>query len=565
MAKIHTLKIKNYKGIQEFEQIFYNQSFICLIGRGDSGKTTILQAIAAVLSPYWDYKFYDMDFYNGNIECPIEIEASIYDLPRELLTETKFGLHKRLLNSENKIIDDISQEDQNSKDVLTIKLIVKKDLEPKWLVVNGRESNEDIEISATNRARLNVFMVSDYVDGHFAFGKGSPLYSLCRTQDDFSKNSLIVDANRHAYQNINQDNSFSSFDSVLKEISSITKNLGLSITEIKAFIDLKNILIKEGSLALHDENKLPLRLKGKGTKRLLSIAIQLELAKKEGGIILIDEIEQGLEPDRVRFLVKYLKESNDGQIFITTHSSNVIEELCAEDIFLKKPNENKLISFDKSFQGCIRNNANAFFAKRILLCEGATEFGICRALNTYRIEKNKPNFEFLGISLVNGTGVNMINYCQKFKEAGFDICLFCDSDDETVNSKKCNLKQIAVEIVDCDSNNAIEQQVFNDLPWDNVLQLIQYVIEDKGEQNIFSQLEIKNREDIKETLEMRTKIGQISSNKGENNNDKKKGKAWFKRIDHGKEIGKVWFSAIEKLEGKRLKTEFDLLMGWIDK
>lgn len=68
MAKIHTLKISNYRGIKKLEHVFDTKSFICLIGRGDSGKTTLLQAIAAVLSPNWDYKFYDSDFYEGKIE-----------------------------------------------------------------------------------------------------------------------------------------------------------------------------------------------------------------------------------------------------------------------------------------------------------------------------------------------------------------------------------------------------------------------------------------------------------------------------------------------------------------
>lgn len=64
MAKIHTLKIENYRRIDRFEYVFGDESFICLIGRGDSGKSTILNAIAAVLTPSWNYQFYDTDFYN---------------------------------------------------------------------------------------------------------------------------------------------------------------------------------------------------------------------------------------------------------------------------------------------------------------------------------------------------------------------------------------------------------------------------------------------------------------------------------------------------------------------
>ena len=183
MAKIHTLKIKNYRGIQKLEQVFADTNFVCLIGRGDSGKTTILQAINIVLYPNWNYTFSDTDFYNGEIDNPIEIEVSLYDLPIELLTDSKFGLHKRLLNSDGKIIDDLSQEDsEDNKDILTIKLKVEKDLEPKWFITNNRDNQEDVEIRSNDRAKLNVFLVSDYIDRHFTWSKGNPLYSLLKQE-----------------------------------------------------------------------------------------------------------------------------------------------------------------------------------------------------------------------------------------------------------------------------------------------------------------------------------------------------------------------------------------------
>src|ERR1035437_3602344 len=107
MARIHTLKIANYRCIEKFEYVFKDSSFVCLIGRGDSGKTTILCAISAVLSPNWNYNFYDTDFHRSNVENSIEIEVSLYDLPIELLTDSKYGLYKRLLNVENEIVDDL--------------------------------------------------------------------------------------------------------------------------------------------------------------------------------------------------------------------------------------------------------------------------------------------------------------------------------------------------------------------------------------------------------------------------------------------------------------------------
>ncbi len=72
---------------------------------------------------------------------------------------------------------------------------------------------------------------------------------------------------------------------------------------------------------------------GKGTKRLVSITMQKMLVKN-GGIMLVDEIEQGLEPDRIQNVARNLSTIEDGQIFISTHSKDVIQEIEACSIFV---------------------------------------------------------------------------------------------------------------------------------------------------------------------------------------------------------------------------------------
>jgi len=555
MAKIHTLKIKNFRCLKKFKHCFNGSELVCLIGRGDSGKTTILNAISAVLSHSWNYNFYDTDFHNGDIDNPIIIEVTLYDLPTELLSDSKYGLYKRLINADNEIVDDIlSDELENSKDALTIKLIVNSDLEPKWYVVNNREQQEKIEIRASDRAKLNVFIISDYLDRHFSWSKGNPLYSLLKQMEvKIETDKIITEANRKAKNSIKESDSFSSFDSVIENIKVAASNLGLSYVDLEAFIDFKNTLITEGSISLHNGD-IPFRLKGKGTKRLLSIAIQLELAK-QGGIILIDELEQGLEPDRAKFLAKYLKDNNQGQIFITTHSSNVLVELNAKHIFLKNTVASSLYSFNKDFQGCIRNNPEAFFAKKVIVCEGATEVGICRALNSYRIKKGEKNLAVLGITYVDGTGDNFINYCIQLKKAGFVVCAFCDSDKSEINDKKENLRHKGIFVVDCEDNKSIEQQLFSELPWSKVQKLVKYAMREKSEQSI---LDVTGKASVEELIgednkEIRLLLG-----------DKSKKKGWYKRIDHGEFIGRFWFKSLSDLEDTTLKLEYDNLTSWID-
>lgn len=556
MARIHNLKIKNFRGIKEFEHTFQSKSFVCLIGRGDAGKSTILYAISSVLSSKWDQSFFDSDFYNGNTDSNIEIEVSLTNLPGELLSDNKFGLHKRLLRRDNTTSDNLEDE---GEDLLTIRLVVDKSLEPVWMVINEREKQDAIEIRASDRQKLNVHIISDYIDRHFTWGKGTPLYTLLKRHgEEINKDNLLVDAHRKVYSYLKENLSYTSdvFKDVMKNVGQSATSLGLSGDNFESYVDFVSLLMKEGNISLHD-NDIPLRLNGKGTKRLLSIAIQMEIAK-EGGIILIDEIEQGLEPDRVKHLVNELKKSDKGQFFITTHSNNVLVELKAEDIFLKRKESNKLVGFDTTFQKTLRINPNAFFAKRVIVCEGATEIGIMRSFNQYRKVKEIPSLEIKAISLVDGKGSELSEQTLKFKEAGFDTSLFCDSDCEKVDKEKPSMRELNIEIADCEDNLAFEEQIFKDLNWENVINLLKYAINEGYWDSMCTKLSIKKLSELEDTPEIRKLIGESAKDRG-----------WYKTVAHGEELGRVWSNSIEEMSKistpPHLYNQYQTLMRWIDK
>ena len=195
MANIYSLKIKNFRGIRNFDKTFGFKKFICLVGRGDSCKTTLLEAISFALSPRWNLTFYDTDFFNCEINNPIEIDITLYDLPQNLLSEDKYGLYIRFYdNRTNNIVDSIDFEDHNEDYVqlLTIRLIIDENLEPKWFVVNNRENQENKEIRTNDRAALNVFLIKDYIDQHFSWNKGNPLYSLLKKESSDEKKKNII-------------------------------------------------------------------------------------------------------------------------------------------------------------------------------------------------------------------------------------------------------------------------------------------------------------------------------------------------------------------------------------
>jgi predicted ATP-dependent endonuclease of OLD family len=234
LAKIINLNIKNYRGIQDLSLDFKrNQNLICFIGRGDSGKTTILEAISSVLSPNWNLNFSDTDFHNCDHTKNIEIIASVVDFPEKLLSDHKYGLNVRAFNMENgNIVDDVALEDMSGIliPVLTIKLIVDSSLEPQWFVSNMREQ-EDRQISATDRSLLNCYLISDYIDRHFSWNKGNPLYSLLKSEslnEDIGNTNIVLQHLRKAKEEIDK-NDFESLCTATGLIKDQAAELGLDI------------------------------------------------------------------------------------------------------------------------------------------------------------------------------------------------------------------------------------------------------------------------------------------------------------------------------------------------
>jgi putative ATP-dependent endonuclease of OLD family len=562
MPKIIHLSIRNYRCIRSLDfSIDPATQVICLTGRGDSGKTTILDAIAAVLSPAWNLTFNDTDFYQCNPQLPITIEVTLAQVPAVLLSVNKFGLHVRAYDPQNGTITDGLEPEEighSFQACLTIRLYIDEHLEPKWTVIDYRD-HDDKPISGAERALINCYMVADQVDKHFSWNKGNPLYALLRSlnkQDHTDEVNIIVQTLRDAKKQIDQ-HSFEELQEATTLIMQQASRLGLNILNTATTLDFKELSIREGKISLH-EDLVPFRLKGKGSKRLISIAIQLTLLQR-GGIMLVDEVEQGLEPDRVRNLIQSLGEHNNGQVFLTTHSRDVIMELGAAPLVIVLQDKGREVTEvrrlglnDESLLKAVRACPDAFFAKKVIVCEGKTEIGICRALETYRKIKFLPNLPFCDCAYVLGTGNSQFEYARSIKMANISTLVLVDSDVPKVNAEKEGLKVIGIEVIDCEDNLCIEQQVFYDLPWEGVLDLLNTVEISK---TYYEEL-LQKITDSGDTKGSRKLLADASVSKSN---------PWFKRIDHGEALGGIIFKYFEVLpKEKRLKTMFDQLNNWIE-
>lgn len=551
MSHITKLTIKNYRGIKELCHEFGSEKFIVLIGRGDSGKSTILSAIYATLSPSWNMVFSDLDFHNQDTSQSIEIELTVKELPIELLKESKFGLYVQ-----NDLLDGGNPEEMT----IIVKLTVNETLEPHWVVKARTDSDiDDKPISGADRALLAVNYITDYTDNQFAYNRQSPLYALTKTK--LEDNNTIERVKSELIRSMAtslDDKLLQPLNTPLESLRRTAEKLGLNVSDLCAQIDIKENPYTGNSIALHNES-LPYRLHGKGSKRLMSIAIQSELTK-QGGIVMVDEIEQGLEPDRIITLVRILKKTTAGQVFITTHSVNVVLEAEWNNLFVINKEAKNLCVLDEELNACRRSNPQALFAKRIICCKGKTEQGFIRAIDSWIQKKHHTSLSSKGVVIVNAEGGNkMFTYARKLKNLGYKICVFADDDkpDELAPEKKATTAA-EIDLFLCESGNCLERQIIMDLPWDYISSIV------NCNQDEFPYLNIQLPDNFIE------RMNGISDIQGENlirnelvNLSIKKKKEWFKHIPGGEFLGSVFVAAYNDMDSNvGLKHNIELLLKW---
>lgn len=549
MSRIKHISINNFRGIRHLSQDFDDERFIVLIGRGNSGKSTLLTAINYVLSPSWNVAFSDLDFYNQNTATPIEIEVTISELPDELLKESKYGLYLG-----NSLDDEILE----TEIYITIKLTVDSSLEPHWVVkARPNVDVEDKSISANDRALLAVNYIADFTDNQFAFNRQSPLYALTKSSLEKGQTIELVKSKLLRSISENADNEdISPLKLTLPEMKKTAESLGLTLGEIDIKVDIKENPYTGNSIALHDDN-LPFRVQGKGNKRLMSIAIQSELTK-QGGIVLIDELEQGLEPDRIVTLVQLLKKTKSGQVFITTHSVNVVIEAAWQNLFILHNEMGRLSNIGKELEECHRAQPHIFFAKKIVCCEGKTEVGFIRPWDAKIRKECQMSFSSAGVVLLDTKGGDkMYTSAMKLKALGYDVCVFADDDKpEELSKQKAAALDNGIALFLCGTGNCLESQLLADLPWNVVKKIAKCPQEGfharKKNIEVDMLAKLDNELSPNDEASFRKDISAIIS-KGE----------WFKDIPGGEFLGEIVMDAFDELDATSItKQNLTALFNW---
>ena len=123
-------------------------------------------------------------------------------------------------------------------------------------------------------------------------------------------------------------------------------------------------------------------------------------------------------------------------------------------------------------QGKIRSSTEAFLAKKVVVCEGATEVGFVRGFDDHQVCKGKDPLSYHGAALLDARGASKIkDLARAFRSLGYDVSVLADSDAEDQFSAPDaeELRRLGVPVHVWSDKLSLEERAFLDLPWASVL------------------------------------------------------------------------------------------------
>ena len=540
MARIRIVTIENFRCIQHLSWMPAS-GLNCLVGPGDSGKSSILDAIDLCLGVRRTTNLTDADFHGLDVEKPISISITLGELDDALKSIDTYAPYLRSLNPAN---GDVADEPQAGHEtVLTINVSVGSDLDPVWGLVSGREDLREQKrfLTWADRARISPNRIGALADHNLAWRRGSVLNRLSEERADAA--AALAKAARDARLAFG-DAAEAQLGTTLQIVTQTANELGIPTGgPLKAMLDAHSVSFSGGTIALHGADGVPLRALGVGSTRLLLAGLQRKAAAN-ASVILIDELEHGLEPHRIIRLLSSLgaKEQQPPlQGFITTHSPVAIRELSGSQLFVVRKDSGthtvNAAGIQNDVQGTIRSFPEAFLAPSVLVCEGATEVGLIRGIDIHATALGHMSLHAHGVSLVDASGVTKLYMrAEPFRALGYRVAVLRDDDEQPDPNVEANFSGGGGSLFKWRAGRALEDELFQCLPDHAVLALLTKAEGFLGSELIDSQIRSVSGGTLslaacKAAVTPQSRSAMASAAKTKQN-------PWFKSVSKAEEIGR---------------------------
>ncbi|MGB3025828.1 ATP-dependent nuclease [Paradevosia shaoguanensis] len=533
MARIRHIKISNFRGIRELSW-FPRPGLNCIVGPGDSGKSTVLDAIDLCLGARRTTTFSDADFHGMDVDNDIVIEVTVGDLADNLKSMETYGHYLRNFDADELTIDD--EPESSGEVVLTLVLTISADLEPVWTLKSERAPSESQRyLTWADRNSIAPMRLGNNAGQHMGWRRGSVLNRLSDEKTDAAE--ALATAARAARQTFG-DRVDTQLSKTLVKVAETARALGVPADEgLRALLDAHSVSFGSGVIALHDKNGVPLESLGTGSARLLSVGLQ-RAASEQASIVVVDELEYGLEPHRIMRLLGSLgakEQSSPLQGFLTTHSPVAVRELSSTQLFVMQRQEGVhfLVALPPEAQGTVRRFPEALLAASIIVCEGASEVGFIRAIDRKTSESGRGLFAS-GLALVDAGGCSKIyGRALPLADLGYRTAVFRDDDRQPAASDEEAFIGKGGKVFKWRDGKAIEDELFEILSDGAVALLLERAVALHGEELIEDQLSSASGGKIKlaecrasQNKEVRSLLARCAKSKA----------SWFKNVGDFEEM-----------------------------
>jgi len=518
-----------------------------ILGGGDVGKTTILDAIGLLLNPTNPTTLSDTDYHARNIEAGFAIEA-IVSLPpeSEINQQTKASWPWDWNGSEAVVPSTDGDGGMKGEPVYRLRVRGTADLELAYEIVQPDGAADILSVGLRRSIGLVRLSGDDRNDRDLRLVQGSALDRLLsdkalrsRLASELAKGDVTEQLTDHAKA------ALEALDLVFKTKSlpdgldlAITGGQGLSITALI------------GLTAKREGVQLPLASWGSGTRRFAALAIA-EQNQGEAPITLVDEVERGLEPYRQRLLMEDLQ-AGKSQVFVTTHSPSAISAASQASLWYldHAGGIGQLTSAAVARQR--KTDPETFLARLAVVAEGATEFGFASALLEKAMDSS---LEQHGIHVADGGGHEAtLGLLEALAAGGLRFGGFAD-EEGLHPTRWWNVAQKLDKLLFRWQSGGIEKNIINLLPDDKMEALLTDPADDKTgmrlrtladrlgiQQKDLATIKAKAGSGLK-ALILAAASGSVPDDKAaEKKQYQSHGQTWFKSVEGGRELAEKIFS-----------------------
>ncbi|WP_299574824.1 AAA family ATPase [uncultured Shewanella sp.] len=429
---IEKLIVKNLKKFTD--SVFdFNHDLNLLVGDNDSGKSTIQEAIEIALNCSYRGKplsseikpeLFNLDattaYIKGDKSCEslpsITIELFLDGIPEYRGDNNSLNKNTEGVSLKIKFDDDLKPVyNEFIKTPDSIKSIPVEFYKIEWLDFGWNK------IKFLNRKMSGLFVDPSRL--HPTQGRNQYISRIINSSLSKEEQALLNVNYRQLKQHFDDQPQVKSINDKLDNENIVTNKK----LEVTADVSISSF---ESGMQLSVDN-INLPQVGKGEQNTIQIKLAIQNKASNVDVILLEEPENHLSHINLSKLVKYIENQRQGkQLFITTHSSYVLNKLSLDKLCLINESYIRLNDIEKSVSKSLKrlpgyDTLRVVLSKNVVLVEGPSDELV---LKRSYIDTHDRLPEDDGIDIIVVRGIGFKNYLEIAKNIGTNVHVVKDND-----------------------------------------------------------------------------------------------------------------------------------------